>query len=118
MIHEIAAAPAQHFANRRGREVACFGRDVVRPQQIENRLRVAESPTSGRSEEEGRIADETADNGTSRRRRWWQHDPERFRCERIAAAERERNSRAARQNWIEEAIAGIGVVLDVSVESP
>src|SRR5690242_203185 len=83
MIDEIAAAPAEHLANRRRREIGRLRRDVVRAEQVEDFLAVAKDAAIERIDEERQLVREAAHDEVSGQAHGLELDAEALRHEQI-----------------------------------
>jgi len=118
VIHEVAAAPAEDFAHGGGGEVGDFGDDVARAEQGEDLVGIAEETAFERIDEERQIVGEAADDEVAGEADGFEFEAEAFGHEQVDDAEGERNAGAALEHLVDETVPGIGVVLDVAVETP
>lgn len=118
VIDEIAAAAAEDFADGRRCEVARLGRDIVGLKKREDLFAIAEDAAVEGVDEEGQVVHEAADDEVAGKTDGLELQADALSDEEVHDAERERDPRAALEDLVDEAIARVGVVLDVAVEAP
>ena len=118
VIHQITAAAAEDFTNGSRREVTRLRRNVIGAQQIENFLGITEYTAVEWIDEERQVVGKAANDEVARKAHRFEFESEALRHQQVHDAQRKRNSGAALEHLVEEAVARIGVVFDVAVETP
>ena len=104
VVHEIPAAPAEHFAHRGRSEVAHLGHDLVRAKEVENFIGVAENAPIERIDEKGQVADEAPHDEMSGQSDRLELDAQPLRHEQIDDAQGERDAGAPLEDLVDEVI--------------
>ena len=118
VIHEVAAAPAKDFADGGGCEVGDLGDDVMGAQERENFIGVAEDAAVERIDEKRKCVGVTGDDEVAGQTDGFELEAEALGDEEVDDAQRKGDARAAFEDLVEEAVARVGVVLEVAVKAP
>src|SRR5690606_5945690 len=110
VVHKVAAAATEDFANGRGGEVAQLWRQVVCAEEGEDLLGRAENTAVKRVDEERTVLDVTADHEVPRKSHGFEFESQPLRNEQVNDAQRDRDALVALEHLVEEAVVGIGVV--------
>ena len=117
VLHEVAAAAAEDFADRRGGEVGDLGRNLAGTEPVEELVGAAEGAVFEGVDEEGAVFGVAADHEMSGQADGFEFETEAVSDEQVNVAKGNRDAFAAGEDLVEEAVEWIGVVLGVAVET-
>jgi len=117
MLHEVATAAAEDFADRRGREVGDFGCEIAGAEPVEEFVGGAEGAVFEGIDKEGLVVGVAADHEVCGQADRFEIETEALTNEYVDQTECDGNAFAADEDLLEEAIEGIGVVLGVATKT-